>query len=151
MTRQEPQARRRLCKRPLRSSAKKPVLWGPPLSQLASSKKASPSSSKAGSASQRASSRRSASQARGGEQITKCFRKTRKMTSLTTPPRRKPSVPRAGAHRNGLRDVGEARTRPLQPPESRRLATPICYILRNLLVLFAESFGLAESFGVAVP
>ena len=90
-------------------------------------------------------------EARGGEKITKCFRKTRKMTSLATPPRRKPSVPRAGAHRNGLRDVGEARTSPLQPPESRRLATPICYFLRNLLVVFAESFGLAESFGAVVP
>ena len=87
----------------------------------------------------------------GGEQSTKCFRKTRKMTSVATPPRRKPSVPRAGAHRNGLRDVGEARTSPLQPPESRRLATPICYFLRNLLVVFAESFGLAESFGSVVP
>ena len=90
-------------------------------------------------------------EARGGEQIPKCFRKTRKMTSLGTPPRRKPSVPRAGAHRNGLRNVGEARTSPLQPPESRRLATPICYFLRNLLVVFAESFGLAESFGAVVP
>ena len=90
-------------------------------------------------------------EARGGEQMTKCFRKTRKMTSLATPPRRKPSVPRAGAHRNGLRDVGEALNSPLQPPESRRLAAPICYILRNLLVHFAESFGLAESFGAVVP
>ena len=82
-------------------------------------------------------------EARGGEQMTKFFRKTSQMTSLATPPRRKPSVPRAGAHRNGLRDVGEARTSPLQPPESRRLAAPICYILRNLLVHFAESFGIA--------
>ena len=57
-------------------------------------------------------------EARGGEQITKIFRKTRKMTSLATPPRRKPRLPRAGAHRNGLRDVEEARTSPLQPPES---------------------------------
>ena len=90
-------------------------------------------------------------EARGGEQMTKCFRKTRKMTSVATPPRRKPSVPRAGAHRNGLRDVGAARTSPLQPPESRRLATLICYFLQNLLVVFAESFGLAESFGSVVP
>ena len=88
---------------------------------------------------------------REGEKCTKKFRKTRKITSLGTSPRRNPSVPRAGAHRNGLRDVGDARTSPLQPPESRRLATPICYFLRNLLVVFAESFGLAESFGIAVP
>ena len=160
MTRQEPQARRRLCKRPWHSSARKPVLRDPPLSQPVSSKKASPSSSKAGSASQPASSRRSASQpasSRSGakpaavSKLPNKFRKTRKMTSLATPPRRKPSVPRAGAHRNGLRDVEEARTSPQLPPESRRLAAPICYILLNLLVHFAESFGLAESFGSVVP
>ena len=58
-------------------------------------------------------------EARGGEQIAKIFSKTRKMTSLATPPRRKPSVPRAGAHRNGLRDVKEARTSPLLSPEDR--------------------------------
>ena len=52
-------------------------------------------------------------EARGGEQMPKCFRKTRKMTSLATPPCRKPSVPRAGAHRNGLWDVEEARTSPI--------------------------------------
>ena len=69
-----------------------------------------------------------------GEQIAKNFRKTRKMTSLATPPRRKSSVPRAGAHRNGLRDVEEARTSPLQPPESRRLDAPIRYFLREVLV-----------------
>ena len=73
-------------------------------------------------------------EARGGEQITEIFRKTRKMTSLATPPRRKPSVPRAGAHRNGLRDVEEARTSPLQPPESLRLDAPIRYFLRKVLV-----------------
>ena len=59
--------------------------------------------------------------------------------------------PAGGAHCNGLRDVEEARTSPLLPPESRRLAAPICYILRKHLVHFAESFGLAESFGIAVP
>ena len=72
--------------------------------------------------------------ARGGEQITKIFRKTRKMTSLATPPRRKPRLPRAGAHSNGLRDVEEARTSPLHPPESRRLDAPIRYFLRKVLV-----------------
>ena len=82
--------------------------------------------------------------------MTKCFRKTRKMTSLATLPRRKPSVPRAGAHHNGLLDVEEARTSPLLPPENRRLAAPIRYILRKHLVHFAESLGLAESFGIAV-
>ena len=87
----------------------------------------------------------------GGEQSTNIFRKTRKMTSLATSPRRKPRLPRAGAHRNGLRDVEEARTSPLLPPESRRLAAPIRYILRKHLVYFAESFGVAESFGIVVP
>ena len=143
MTRQEPQACRRLCKRPWRSSAKKPVLLPPALSQPVSSKKACPSSNKAGSASKPASSCSSASQpassrvwgeARSGEQITKNFRKTRKMTSLATPPGRKPSVPRVGAHRRGLRDVMEARTSPLHPPESRRLDAPIRYCLREVLV-----------------
>ena len=73
-------------------------------------------------------------EARGGEQMTKCFRKTRKMTSLATSPRRKPRLPRAGAHRNGLRDVKEARTGPQVPPESHRLACPIRYIFRKVLV-----------------
>ena len=79
-------------------------------------------------------------EARGGEQITKIFRKTHKMTSLATPPRRKRRLPRAGAHRNGLRDVEEARTSPLQPPESRRLDAPIRYFLREVLV-FCGKFG----------
>ena len=145
MTRQEPQARRRLCKKAWRSSAKKPVLRDPPLSQPVSSKKASPSSSKAGSASQPASSCRPASQsassrsglrreASGGEESTEFFRKTREMTSLRPPPRRKPSVPRPVAHSNGVRDVKKARTSPQVPPESHRLASPIPYILRKGLV-----------------
>ena len=149
MTRQEPQACRRLCKRPWRSSAKKPVLLPPALSQPVSSKKAGPSSSKAGSASQPASSSSSASQpassrvwgeARSGEQITKIFRKTHKMTSLATTPRRKPRLPRAGAHRSGLWDVEDARTSPLQPPESRRLDATIRYFCGKFWY-FAESFG----------
>ena len=63
------------------------------------------------------------------------------MTFLRTSPRRKPSLPRAGAHRNGLRDVKEARTSPLLPPESRRLEAPFSDFLRKVLVYFAESFG----------
>ena len=70
----------------------------------------------------------------GGEESTDFFRKPRKMTSLWTSPSRKPSVLQAGAHHNGLRDVKEARTSPLLSPESRRLAAPISYILRNVLV-----------------
>jgi hypothetical protein len=38
---------------------------------------------------------------------------------------------RARAHRNGLRDVKEARTSPLYHPESNRLATPLSQILRK--------------------
>ena len=148
MTRQEPQA-----KRPWRSSAKKPVLLPPALSQPVSSKKAGPSSSKAGSASQPASSSSSASQpassrvwgeAHSGEQITKIFRKTHKMTSLATTPRRKPRLPRAGAHCSGLWDVEEARTSPLQPPESRRLDAPIRYFLRKVLVFCGKFWYLRK-------
>ena len=143
MTRQEPQARRRLCKKAWRSSAKKPVLQDPPLSQPASSKKSSPSSSKAGSAGQPALSHHAASQpasSRSGakpaavRKLPNFSAKTRKMTSLATSPRRKPRLPRAGAHRNGRRDVEGAWTSPLRPPESHRLATPIPYILRKVLV-----------------
>ena len=90
------------------------------------------------------------SEACGGEQSTKIFRKTRKMTSLATSPRRKPRLPRAGAHRNGLRDVEEARTSPLRPPESHRLATPIRYILRKVLVFCGKFWYFAKSFGIAV-
>ncbi len=50
------------------------------------------------------------------------FRKTREMNSLRTFPRRQPRLPRAGAHCNGLWDVEKARTSPLHPQESRRLA-----------------------------
>ena len=73
---------------------------------------------------------------REGEKYTKIFRKTRKITSLGTSLRRNPSVPRAGAHRNGLRDVKEARTSPLLPPESRRLEAPFSDFLRKVLVFF---------------
>ena len=73
---------------------------------------------------------------REGEKCTKIFRKTRKITSLGTSLRRNPSVPRAGAHRNGLRDVKEARTSPLLPPESRRLEAPFSEFLRKVLVFF---------------
>ena len=73
---------------------------------------------------------------REGEKCTKTFRKTRKITSLGTSPRRNPSVPRAGAHRNGLRDVKEARTSPLLPPESRRLEAQFSDFLRKVLVFF---------------
>ena len=79
---------------------------------------------------------------REGEKCTKIFRTTRKITSLGTSPRRNPSVPRAGAHRNGLWDVKEARTSPLLPPESRRLDAPFSDFLRKILVYFAEKFGM---------
>ena len=147
MTRQEPQARRRLCKKAILGKE-----TGSAGTSTQSACKLQDSQSVFEQGRLSSPLRQPVcivtvwGEARGGEQMTKCFRKTRKMTSLATP-----SVPRAGAHRNGLRDVGEARTSPLQPPKSRRLAAPICYILRNLLVHFAVSFGLAESFGIAVP
>ena len=72
-----------------------------------------------------------------GEQITKNFRKTRKMTSLATLPRRKPSVPRRGAHHNGLRDVEEARTSHLLPPESHRFCSQLSPPAKH----FAERYG----------
>ena len=140
-----------------RSSAKKPVLREPPLSQPVSSKKASPSSSKAGSASQPASSRRSASQPASSwsgvkpaavSKVPKFSAKRAKTTSLATSLRRKPRLPRAGAHCNGLRDVEEARTSPLRPPESHRLATPIRYILLKVLVFYGKFWYFAESFGI---
>ena len=68
------------------------------------------------------------------------------MTFLRTSPRRKPSVPRAGAHRNGLRDVEEARTSPLLPPESRRLGSLISASLLKHLVYFAEKFGMYPTY-----
>ena len=72
---------------------------------------------------------------REGEKCTKLFRKRRKITSLGTSSRRNPSVPRAGADRNGLWDVKEARTSPLLPPESRRLEALFSDFLRKVLVL----------------
>ena len=74
---------------------------------------------------------------REGEKCTKIFRKTRKITSLGSSLRRNPSVPRAGAHRNGLRDVKKARTSPLLPPESRRLEAPFSDFLRKAFVFFS--------------
>ena len=50
-------------------------------------------------------------------------------------------MPRAGAHRNGIRDVEEARTSPLLPPESRRLGSLISAFMGKVLVYFAVSFG----------
>ena len=70
-----------------------------------------------------------------GEKSTKIFRKTREMTFLPGRRRRQPGLPRAGAHRNGLRDVKEARTSPLLPPESHRLMFPD-------FGFFAETFGI---------
>ena len=144
MTRQEPQARGRKCKRrPWQSAGSRmPRPHAPPAaSQSTSAKKASQSSSQGRSAASKpASSRRPASQpvsSQSGAKVrncTKIFRKPRKITSLGTSPRRNPSVPRAGAHRNGLRDVKEARTSPLLPPESRRLEAPFSEF-------FAETFG----------
>ena len=74
---------------------------------------------------------------RKGEETTEIFRKTRKMTSLATSPRRKPSVPRRGAHRNGLRDVEEARTSHLLPPESHRFCSRLSPPAKH----FAERYG----------
>ena len=50
------------------------------------------------------------------------------------------------AHRNGLWDVKEARTSPLLPPESRRLASLISDFLRKQLVYFAEKFGMHPTY-----
>ena len=85
-------------------------------------------------------------EASGGEDLTEFFRKTSKITSLWTSPRRKPSVLRAEAHRNGLRDVKEARTSPLLPPESRRLGSLISDFLRKNLVYFAEKFDMYPTY-----
>jgi hypothetical protein len=63
-----------------------------------------------------------------GEESTAFFCKTQKMTSLETTPRRQTYPLRAGAHRNGLLDVEEARTSPLHHPESHRLGTPFSQI-----------------------
>ena len=71
------------------------------------------------------------------EKRTKIFCKPRKMIFLRTSPRRKPSLPRAGAHRNGLRDVKEARTSPLLPPESHRLASQLSPAAKH----FAGKYG----------
>jgi hypothetical protein len=70
-----------------------------------------------------------------GEEITAFFCKTRKMTSLGTTPRRQTCRLRAGAHRDGLRDIAEARTSPLHQPESHRLATLFSQILQKKLVI----------------
>ena len=70
-----------------------------------------------------------------GEEITAFFCKTRKMTSLGTTPRRQTCRLRAGAHRDGLLDIEEARTSPLHHPESHRLGTPFSQILQKNSVI----------------
>ena len=157
MTRQEPTptTSSRLCKRPrpwLAAGKRGPLREPPASSQPTSSKKASQSSSQGRSASKPASSRRPASQpvsSQSGAKVrkqTNFFFKTRKMTSLGTSPRRKPSVPRARAHCNGLRGVKEARTRPLLPPEIRWLAAPLSSILRNFLVFCGNIWSVCNIF-----
>ena len=74
-------------------------------------------------------------EASGGEDSTDFFRKAREMTSLWPSPRRKPSV-RPGAHLNGLWDVQEARTSPLVPPESHRFGS----LLSPGSRIFAEKY-----------
>ncbi len=72
-----------------------------------------------------------------GEEITafKFFCKTRKMTSLGTTHRKQTCRLRAGAHRDGLRDVEEARTSPLHHPESHRLGTSFSHFLQKNSVI----------------
>ena len=76
-----------------------------------------------------------------GEKSTKKFRKTREMTFLPRCRRRQPGLPRAGAHRNGLREVEEARTSPLHPQKSHRLVPPFSDFLLKYLVYFTGKFG----------
>jgi hypothetical protein len=57
--------------------------------------------------------------------------KPHEMTSVRTSPGSQSSILRAGAHRNGLRDVEEARTSPLHYPESHWLAAPVSQILQK--------------------
>ena len=71
-----------------------------------------------------------------GEEITTVFCKTREMTSFGTTPRRQTCRLRAGAHRDGLRDIAEARTSPLHQPESHRLGTPFSQILQKNSVIY---------------
>ena len=151
MTRQEPLARGRKCNRwPWKSTGSTAPLRAPPAaSQPTSSKKASQSSSQGRKP---ASSRRPASQpvsSKSGAKVRNepiFSAKKRKLTSHGTSPRWKPSVPRAGAHCNGLRDVKEARTSPLLPPESRRLDALFSDFLRKILVYFAENFGMYPTY-----
>ena len=143
MTRQEPQARSRKCKRrPWQSAGSRMPQPRPPpaASQPTSSKKASQSSSPSSQPACLVAVRRE------GEKCTKIFRKTRKITSLGTSPRRNPSVPRAGAHRNGLRDVKEARTSPLLPPESHRLEALFSDYLRKVLVFLRKVLVVSNIF-----
>ena len=59
-------------------------------------------------------------------------------------PWRQPSLPRAGAYSNGLRDAEEARNDPVHPQESHRFA-PVYPLLSRM---FAEKSGIfAEKYG----
>ncbi len=124
------------------------ALRPPPASQPCSSKASSPSASLG---------RRSASQlaptkvGAKGMTSTIFFRKTREMTSVQTSPGSQSSLQRAGALRNGLQDVEEARTSPLHHPESHRLATPFHKVCRKFgyhpSILIRQKHNFAEKSG----
>ena len=142
MTRQEPQARGRKCKRrPWQSAGSR---MPPAASQSTSAKKASQSSSQGRSAASKpASSRRPASQPVSSQSGAK----VRNVPTFSAKFAKSPLLgplpagiqgfrePELIATDFGNRDVKEARTSPLLPPKSFRLEAPFSEFLRKVLVV----------------